>query len=147
MRWFVALAVALTVVPVASARVPNACTLLTRPQAEAALGVKLQWTQPQGTKLYSSCTFHGRPYAASSPSAPTLTLIVSESTPARFLGSRDASRSAVTVHGIGEFAYTTGGVIRTLNVLGKGYAFTLMLPPDKMLPWAKTVAGQVLARL
>jgi hypothetical protein len=37
--------------------------------------------------------------------------------------------------------------VRTLNVLSKGYAVTVMVPSDKNLKWAKTVAAQAIAHL
>jgi hypothetical protein len=142
------LAATLAVAPVGSAaRVPNACALLTRAQAEAALGAKLQWAQRQGDKLSSVCTFHGEPYNASSYAQPTLNLILGKTTPAGFRTGFNLSATAVRVRGLGDSAYTTSGNVRTLNVLRKGYALTVMVPPDKNLKWAKTVAGEAIARL
>lgn len=147
MRWLLALAVVLTVIPVASARVPNACTLLTRSQAEAALGTKLQWSQRQGDKLASICTFHGEPYNPSGYAQPTMTLMVAQSTPARFRKSFNSTMSGVRVPGIGDSAYATGGQLRALNVLSSGHAVTVFIPEEKNLKWAKTVASEALARL
>jgi hypothetical protein len=148
MRWMLALVVALTVVPAASARVPNACTLLTRAQAEAALGAKLQWSQRQGdNKLSSVCTFHGAPYNASAYGHPTLTLVVNRSTPARFRQAFRMSPTAFRVRGIGDDAYATGGIVRTLNVLGRGYGLMVMIPQEKTLQWAKNLAGEALTHL
>ena len=147
MRWLLALAVTLTVVPVASARVPSACTLLTRSQAEAALGSKLQWSQRQGTKLYSVCTFHGEPYNASAYGHPTLTLTLDKLTPAQFRRGFNLSATAVRVRGVGESAYATSGNVGALNVLGKGYAVTVMIPQGQSMNWAKTIAREALAHL
>jgi hypothetical protein len=141
------LAVMLTVVPVASARVPNACTLLTGSQAQAALGTKLQWKQRQGDKFFSVCTWHGEPYNASAYGHPTLMLTLNKSTPARFRRGFNLSRTAVRVRGIGDMAYTTSGMVHALYVLGKGYALMLTIPQDRGLPWAKTVAGEALSHL
>jgi hypothetical protein len=146
-RFLLALAVTLTVVPAASARVPNACTLLSRAQAEAALGTKLQWSQRQGDKFFSVCTFHGEPYNASSYGHPTLMLTLNKSTPAGFRRGFNLSRTAVRVRGIGDMAYTTSGNVRAIYVLGKGYALMLTIPQDKGLPWAKTVASEALSHL
>jgi hypothetical protein len=147
MRWMLALAVALTVVPAASARLPNACTLLTRAQAEAALGAKLQWSQRQGNKLSSTCTFHGEPYNASAYAQPTLTLVVNRITPARFRQAFRVSATAFRVRGVGDDAYATGGIVRTLNVLGNGYGLMVMIPQEKTLQWAKRLAGEALTHL
>jgi hypothetical protein len=147
MRWLLALSVMLTVVPVASARVPNACTLLTRSQAEAALRTKLQWSQRQGDKVSSICIFHGEPYNAAGYAAPTLTLIVGTSTPAKFRHAFNASSTAVRVRGLGDMAYATSGVIGSLQVLDKGYGLVVMIPQGNTLKWAKTVAADALGHL
>src|SRR3954463_12244929 len=107
MRWLLALAVTLTIVPVASSHVPKACTLLTHSQVEAALGAKLQWSEPRGTKLYSMCTFHGEPYNASAYGPPTLTLTVNTSTPKQFNQGFNRSMTGVRVRGVGDSAYAT----------------------------------------
>jgi hypothetical protein len=143
---FVAVA-SLMIAEVAQARIPNACTLLTRAQATAALGSKLRWSQPQGDKLSSICTFHGQPYSASSYGEPTLTLMVYKSNPAKFRRGFNTSMSGVRVRGIGEMAYTTSGAASMLNVLSKGYALTVTIPEGKNLRWAKALAGQALAHL
>jgi len=140
------LALGVAVVPAASARLPNACTLLSAAQIKAALQAKVQWRQRQGTGKYQMCTWHGEPYNASSYGAPTLTLTVAATTRARFKGA--ARMYGVPVSGVGELAYLEGGTARFLIVFGKGYSISVLVPQDDGgLKRAKAAAVAALSHL
>ena len=110
----VATVTAAMLVPLASARVPNACTLLTNAQASDALGVQLRWKQPQGDRLTRVCTFHGRPYSSAAMGQHArVILMVWETTRAKF---QSFYRRLMPVRGVGELAYFSEGVVNELHV-------------------------------
>jgi hypothetical protein len=147
-RWLLALVVARTAVmlaPVASARVPNACTLLTTAQARTVLGVQLHWKQAQGDRETRWCTVHGLPYSSAAMGQhPAFTLMVSETTRARF---QRLYRRLVPVREVGKLAYFSEGVVNELHVYGNGYGLLLAIPEDRGIPWGKQVAAAALGHL
>jgi hypothetical protein len=133
--------------PGASARVPNACTLLTRSEASALLGGKLEFKVGHGTTgLYSDCTWNGVAYAnAAMGQHPTVSLTVGQTTRRTF--QRRIARGR-PVRGVGELAYYESAELEALYVFDHGYSLLLSVPGDDGgLARAKTAARQIIVHL
>jgi hypothetical protein len=134
---------ALTLVPCASAGLPNPCTLLTNAQVSGLLGTKVasRADRPAGIRA-RMCRWVGRNGLA-------LTVILAQRTKAEYEQSaRDTPRS-IRVNGIGDAAFTVpkseGGF---LVVWRAGYALELSATLGKsQLPVEESAARSALRRL
>jgi hypothetical protein len=152
MRWLGALALVVAFVafggaPAEAARVPNACTLLTRSEAGALLGRKLEFKTGHGTTgFYSDCTWNGVAYAnAAMGQHPTVSLTVGQTTRRKF---QRQIAGGERVRGVGELAYFESGAFNALYVFAHGYSLLLSVPDDGGgLARAEAAARQIVAHL
>lgn len=139
MRWLLALAVTLTLVPAASAAVPNACTLLTLAQVVSALGGKSSSQRGFATRGAATCIW-------TAPGNVMLNLQLLQMTKADFKQGLADEQGAQRLRGIGELAYVLGGG-RALTVWHRGITITVAYNTQTRLQAAKRVATAAVARL
>lgn len=148
MRIIAVVVLALAFVPVATAGLPNPCTLSTNAEVARALGSKIVSREPTGNGRYRSCTWTGADLGGYAPTHRALMVQIVSVTKAQFEKGARETTHAVRISGMGQEAYASTGPLSILNVWQKGYAlsFIASLVSDP-LTTEKGVAKLLLTRL
>ncbi|HEY3921617.1 MAG TPA: hypothetical protein VGL76_05830 [Gaiellaceae bacterium] len=147
MRFVAVVLVALAVTPVASAALPNACTLISNTQVAPLIGGKVGTRIERGTSLYHTCTWtsvaRGH-YGVHS----VLTVSVGAETKAQFVHGAEQIPGAHPVAGLGQVAFMQKGGRGSISAWDKGYAVQIFGSLVQVYPSrAKGVAKLAVAHL
>lgn len=138
-----------------AATVPNPCTLLTKDEAAAALGIRIEssttqlppsMNTPPGTG-FRMCTWTGARFANSGYENNIVTLQVIPMSRAHFEDGARVTKPKALIGGLGDSAYATTGPYYSVNVLSHGLSITVNVEPSSSLRIEERLARLAVARL
>jgi hypothetical protein len=142
-RWLLVVAAAAALVPIASAALPNPCTLLTNVEVSGLLRGKIasRTDRPAGVRA-RMCRWVGRNGLA-------LTVILAQRTKAQYEQSARGTPRSIRVNGIGDAAFTVPKALGGFLVVWRGgYALELSATLGKsQLAVEESAARSALRRL
>ena len=109
------------------AAVPNACAMLTNAEVAKAFGSKIETRTAQGNGRYQMCTWLGPALGSFTSARAQLIVQVMRRTRAQFDTAAKQAQDAARINGVGQAAYATTGVLKSLNVWQHGYALFIVV--------------------